>query len=101
MERPLNEVVASQAAMLQRLGRAGAAMSERQLAATYRQQVEQVKQLLTAYPDRIAVLSVNYHAALAEPGTTAARVNAFLGGGLDETAMAAAVEPSLRRQQIA
>ena len=30
-----------------------------------------------------------------------ARVNAFLGGGLDEAAMAAAVDPELRRERVA
>lgn len=39
--------------------------------------------------------------ALAEPAALAAQLNAFLGGGLDEAAMTAAVAPSLRRQRDA
>mgnify|MGYP006870737887 CR=1 FL=1 len=35
----------------------------------------------------------------ADPATLAARVNDFLGGGLDAAAMAAAVDPGLRRQR--
>lgn len=101
MERPLGEVVASQQAMLQRLGRAGGKLSERQLAATYRRQLDGVRQVLAAHPEQVSVLTVNYHAALAEPVAAAARVNAFLGGGLNEAAMVAAVEPSLRHQRCA
>ncbi len=44
-------------------------------------------------------LGIDYHAALTDPAGTAVGINAFLGGGLDETAMAAAVDPALRRQQ--
>jgi len=101
MERPLGEVVASQQAMLQRLGREGGKLSERQLAATYRRQLDGVRQVLAAHPERVSVLAVNYHEALAEPAALAARVNAFLGGELDEVAMAATVEPGLRHQRCA
>jgi hypothetical protein len=55
--------------------------------------------LLRRHPDRVSVLPVNYHEALADPAGTAAKINAFLGGGLDEAAMAAAVDPKLRRQK--
>jgi hypothetical protein len=44
-------------------------------------------------------LYVNYNQALAEPAAQAARLNQFLGGGLDEEAMAAVVDPSLYRQR--
>jgi hypothetical protein len=101
MERPLGEVVASQRAMLQRLGREGANLSERQLAATYRRQLDGVRQVLAAHPERVSVLAVNYHEALATPAMVATRVNAFLGGDLGEAAMAAAVAPELRHQRYA
>ena len=39
-------------------------------------------------------LAVNYHEALANPTAAAAEINRFLGGGMDE----AAVAPELRRQ---
>jgi hypothetical protein len=44
------------------------------------------------------VLAVKYHAALDDPVRTAAEINAFLGGSLDEAAMAKAVDPALRRR---
>lgn len=101
MERPLGEVVASQQTMLQRLGREGGKLSERQLAVTYRRQLDGVRQVLAAHPERVSVLAVNYHQALADPAAIAVKVNAFLGGDLDEAAMAAAVAPELRHQRCA
>jgi len=99
MERPLKEIVASQAAMLERLGKPGSRLSERQLAGAYLKQVEQVRGLLQTHPDQVQVLAVDYTRALADPARAARAVNRFLGGGLDESAMAAAVAPELRRQR--
>jgi len=99
MERPLGEVVASQRAMLQRLGKEGAHTTDARLARAYLNQVAQVKKLLQHYSGNIECLSVPYHQALEEPARTAAQVNAFLGGGLDPEAMAAAIEPTLRNQR--
>lgn len=101
MERPLGEVVASQQTLLQRLGRTGAALSPARLAQTFSQQINAVRQVLLQYPDSVQVLAVNYHDVLADPAGTAARVSAFLGGGLDTAAMAAAVEPALHNQRRA
>jgi hypothetical protein len=100
MERPLNAVIASQRAMLDRAGKQGGRLTDRALAQTYLKQLAGVRAVLKRYPEQVALLSVNYHEALADPAGTAARVNAFLGGGLDEAAMAAAVDPALRRQGI-
>ena len=36
---------------------------------------------------------------VADPAAEAARINAFLGGGLDEAAMARAVDPTLYREK--
>ena len=101
MARPLGEILASQRTMLNRTGREGSKQSERQLAATYLKQIEQTRQILSNYPENVHVLNVDYHRTLADPEATSARVNAFLGGGLDEAAMAAAVDPELRRERVA
>lgn len=98
LERPLNEVIASQRAMLARTGKEGGRLTDRRLAQAYLKQLASVRAVLKRYPERVALLSVNYHEALAAPAGTAARVHAFLGGGLDESAMAAAIDPTLRRQ---
>ena len=101
MERPLSEVVASQRSMLERLGKAGAETTDQRLARTYLSQVAQVQRILRFHGEHIRCLSVPYADALAEPNLWAGRVNAFLGGTLDETAMAAAVAPQLRNQVAA
>ncbi len=98
-ERPLNEIIASQRVMLERSGKQGGRLAERQLAGTFVKQIAQVKRILSPHGERVQVLSVAYHEALADPATLAGRLNAFLGGGLDEVAMTAAVEPALRRQR--
>ncbi|BBL76867.1 alkaline phosphatase family protein [Methylomagnum ishizawai] len=101
MERPLKEIVASQAAMLADLGKTGGKLSERALAAAYLKQMDSVRAVLAARPERVRVLAVDYRTVLAEPAATAALVNRFLGGTLDEAAMAGAVDPGLRRQRLA
>ena len=100
MERPLGEVVASQGAMLRRQNQAGGAISDRRLAATYRSQMASVRRSLKRHGDRISVLGIKYHDALTDPHGVAQRINAFLGGGLNVEAIAAAVDPSLRRQNL-
>lgn len=99
MERPLAEIVASQAAMLQRLQRPASRMSERQLAAAYLAQVDAVAEQISRHAGRVQLLAIEYHAALHDPLATAQRLDRFLGGGLDVAAMAAAVAPELRRER--
>ena len=98
MARPLAEIVASQSAMLARLGREGGSLSDRQLAATYRKQIDRIGRMLADH-DHIAAITIDYHEALTDSAAVAKRLNAFLGGGLDEAAMASAVDPSLRRER--
>ena len=98
MHRDVNEVVASQRAMLARLARAGAQFSDSALARTYTRQLVQVQTWLQRRPE-IQVLPVSYAAALGDPAGTAARLAGFLGQPFDESAAAMVVEPSLRRQK--
>ena len=98
MERPLGEVIDSQEAMLRRRGRNESGRSKRRLAKTFFEQIGNIRTVLGAHSDRVRVLAVNYHAALSDPVRTAARVNAFLGGTLDEGAMTKAVDRTLRHQ---
>ena len=98
MERTLRCVLASQDNMLQRMGRKGSRLSPHRLAETYIRQVESARRILSTLEPRPEVLVINYEQALADPSGTAARINRFLGGGLDETAMRTAVDPELRHQ---
>ncbi len=49
---------------------------------------------------RTQLLAEEHGAAISDPLGTAEKINAFLGGGLDVTKMAAAVEPALYRTQL-
>jgi hypothetical protein len=94
MERPLNQVIASQQAMLSGQGRTGAALSAQQLQRTFESQLESVRNLLAL--GAVPTLYLAYEDCLNHAADTAARINAFLGGNLDEQAMAAAVRSDLR-----
>jgi len=96
LDRDLDEVLASQSAMLQRLGRPAAKPTV--LRPVFERQLAEAKRWLDAYP-RADVLYVPHRDVIAEPAAQAARINAFLGGALDENAMAATVDPALHRQR--
>ena len=98
MRRPVAEVVASQRAMLARQGKAAAALPDAQLGKLFTDQLERVERLLAGHP-AFEVWPVQYPALVADPAAEAARINAFLGGSLDEAAMARAVDPALYREK--
>lgn len=98
MERKLDEVIASQRAMLFRQGRTGAALDEQQLAETYRAQLERVRRQMARRP-HLRTLAVNYNHLLAEPAAGAEQLARFLGAPFDVVAAVAAVRPELRRQK--
>lgn len=96
LRRP-EEIVASQKAMLDRLGRRGARMAPEHLIRTYTGHLVRVRAWLNGRPD-VRVLAVDYADSLTEPANTAARLFTFLGDPFDSSAAARCVEPSLRRQ---
>ena len=98
MRRHLDEVLASQATMLARLGKDEGPLDREKMAALF------VKQLAdfdgwVARQDRFSVLHVDYGEVIADPLREAKRISEFLGGGLNTQAMAAVVAPSLHRQR--
>lgn len=99
MARDPDEVITSQSKMLQRLGSKTPPPESAQLKAIYAQQMAKVTRHLQSHPTRFHLLTVSYNDLIARPADEARRVNVFLGGTLDETAMAAAVEPSLYRNR--
>ena len=97
MRRDLNEVVASQRAMLRRLGRGGANLGPAALMRSYIRELIHVHRWLRDTPD-VSVLSVDYAETLRCPGETAQRLGEFLGTPFDRAAAARSVDPQLRRQ---
>jgi len=91
-------VVRSQAKMLERSGRTGGGLSADRLKAMYEAQLKSVDAWLAAQSN-FAVLRVDHADFIRGPHAAAAAVDAFVGGGLDVAAMAAAVDPSLHRNR--
>ncbi len=99
MHRALEEVTASQSAMLRRLGRKGGALGEKQLARVYSGQLVRVQEWLKRAAG-VHVLPVAYAQVLEDPTGTARRLAAFLGAPFDERSAAKCVDPALRRQRV-
>lgn len=96
MRRPIDEVLASQHAMLKRDGKAGA--DPALLRKVFEGQLAQLDTWLAAQP-AIRVLPVDYHRVVREPQAVADAVAGFLGLDLDTAAMTQAVDPALHRER--
>ena len=96
--RKIDEILASQQKMLVHRDKSTDQVSDEDLTKMYRQHLEQVEVWLAAQPN-VEVLYVNYNQMLADPRPQVERMNRFLGGVLDENAMAAVVDTRLYRQR--
>lgn len=97
MERPLDEVLASQQAMLLRGGAKPAEAAL--LRKAFETQLSQLDTWIAAQP-LLTVMRMPYHEVLRGPPTAAQTLDDFLGGGLDVAAMALAVDPALHRERV-
>lgn len=97
MNRPLNEVLASQSVMLERNKSKGGNLSDTQLQKVFVAQLQQAIDLLRK--TQIRTTRIDYHSVLKDPLQAAEKVKDFLGIDLDTAKMAASVDPSLHRQK--
>lgn len=97
MQRPLDEVLASQRVMLERQGKK--AVADEMLTRAFTSQLEQVERWLAEQP-AFSVLRVDHHALFENPAPVCLEIDKFLGGGLDLEAMQQAVDPALYRQRM-
>jgi len=97
IRRDLDEVLASQRKMLARRGETEDTAPER-MRALFEDDLWRVGYQLKRRPE-FESIEVHYSAVLARPLEEAGRIAAFLGGGLDVEAMAAAVDPQLYRNR--
>jgi hypothetical protein len=97
MHRELEEVTASQTAMLKRLGRQGGQIGEKELARVFAGQLVRVQEWLKRAPG-VFVLPLQYSQVLSDPADAASRLAMFVGAPFDAAKAASSVEPSLRRQ---
>ncbi len=98
MRRDLDEVLASQNKMIQRLGTEDSTAAEDAMREAYRNDIVRTRLLCKRRPN-FELIEVNYKSTVEEPTATARSVNAFLGGHLDEAAMRDAVDGSLYRNR--
>jgi hypothetical protein len=97
MRRNIDEVLASQAAMLRRLGKS-APLDDARMAALFRDGLAKFDAWVAGRPN-FRILDVSYNALVADAAPVAAEVDRFLGGGLDLDAMARVVDPALYRNR--
>jgi len=98
MVRNLDEVIASQSSMLDRMGREGAPVTGVELKRVFHKHLEQIRDFLGKKPS-FETLFVDHHDLVTDPMKEIERINTFMGGNLDVEKMAAKVDPSLYRER--
>lgn len=98
MLRKLDEVVASQDVMLQRLGHPSTGLEPDRLTEIYRSELDRTLDWLRHQPT-FEVLAVRYDDVFAQPERIVGELNEFLGGHLDTAAMLRIPDRSLHRQR--
>jgi hypothetical protein len=98
MRRDLDEVLVSQDKMLDRLGRAASGGDLEAMKESYRNDIVAARLFARKQPN-MQMIELPYADTVADPRGAARLVNGFLGGRLDEAAMAAAVNQELYRNR--
>jgi hypothetical protein len=98
MRRDLNEIIASQAKMIEHRQSSGAELDSEQLKRTYKNHLKDIY-IWMGSKQNMRTLSVNYRDVIDEPAKVAQNLVAFLGSDLDPNAMIAAVDNSLYRNR--
>ncbi len=96
MERDLDEMLASQEKMLERLGRPAAPRDA--IKQAYLSHLDRLRAWL-AHQRHLAVLRVSYNDLVGRPRQEAERVREFLGGRVDVERMVESVDPALYRNR--
>jgi len=99
MKRNMDEIIASQSAMIKNLGSKDPEIPKETLAARFNEHLERVGSWLIDQKN-MEVLYISYNEMVANPKGHIPSVNRFLGGCLDEAEMAGAVEAALYRQRF-
>jgi len=98
MERDLDEILASQRRMLQRMDKANDGVEEDEIRSSYQKHLAEVKSWIANQP-WITTCYISYNDVLREPDRTFKKVAEFLNHRVDPGAMAAVVDRSLYREQ--
>jgi hypothetical protein len=98
MKRPLEEVLASQKAMLSRLNRQGSSLDDGILLSLFAKEMEKIDQWLSQQPN-MPVLVVKYYDVICDPVATAKSIVDFLELQLNVDEMVKVVDFNLYRQR--
>jgi hypothetical protein len=98
MLRNMEEILASQSAMLARNGKPTGNISDEKLAQLYSRHLEQVMAWMEQQPN-IDILYINYNEMLKYPKEGVGKIGMFLGNTLNLERMASAVDDELHRQR--
>lgn len=98
MRRAMEEVLASQRKMLVHRGEDPNKISDAEMAEYFEKNLQQSARWLNSHPNA-KWIDINYKQLIADPKPLVAEINRFLGGGLDEDKMLAAIDPSLYRNR--
>jgi hypothetical protein len=98
MRRKIEEILASQKKMLDRLGKGDSGIPDEVMARMFQTQLDKFFAWAPSKPN-LHLLQVDYNEVVASPGPNVAEIAAFLGGELDEEAMRGVVEPDLYRNR--
>ncbi len=98
MERPLPEVLASQAKMLHRRGVPAPPAADKAMAAAFQRHLEEVFVWLDKTPN-LKLLRLTYHSVLDNPASAAEKIKSLLTADLDIDAMIHAVDATLHRNR--
>jgi hypothetical protein len=97
MNRNIDEVLASQAKMLENRGEVSD-VNDATMATLFQKHLQKVKTWMDSQRN-LKYLDVDYNAMLIDPIPLVREINQFLGGNLDEEKMIAVVDPELYRQR--
>jgi tetratricopeptide (TPR) repeat protein len=100
MRRDLDEVVRSQAEMLERSGKRGGRLDAPEMKAAFRKQLRRIEAYLDRRP-AFTRLDVDYNALLANPEAELPRVARFLGLTCPTQVIREVIDPKLYRQRSA
>ena len=100
MQRNLDEVLASQAQMLRRLGRLPGDVDDREMKDLFNSHLRDVENWLIER-ECFSIIQVSYNQILKDPLGQSIAIKQFLGGELDAERMAAVVDEGLYRQRTA
>jgi hypothetical protein len=98
MRRDLEEVLASQDKMIDRLGTEDSSAAHEAMKEAYRNDIVRTRLFCRKKPN-FEYTEVHYKTAVEDAAAAAQQVNAFLAGTLDEAAMREAVDASLYRNR--